>query len=108
MLFIKEALRYGFATVTALAKGTEILTHKVTFFTTETVLFARQIKHLSIKEVHLLERIYTIFQLRRRWMSRFDATSALEGLIEVKDIQLCDTVVVAEILAIMREHVKGL
>lgn len=49
-----------------------------------------------------------MFQLRRRWMSRFDATSDLEGLIEVTEIQLRDTVVVAEILAIMQDHVKRL
>jgi len=41
-------------------------------------------------------------------MSRFDATSALEGLIEARGIQLHDAVVLAERLVIMRELVKRL
>jgi len=41
-------------------------------------------------------------------MSRFDATSALEGLIEARGIQLRDAIVLVEGLVIMYELVKRL
>jgi hypothetical protein len=41
-------------------------------------------------------------------MSRFDAISALEGLIEARGIRLRDVVVLVERLVIMHELVKKL
>jgi hypothetical protein len=52
--------------------------------------------------------MHMIFWLKRRWMSRFDATSALEGLIEAREIRLDDAVALVERLVIMRELVKRL
>jgi hypothetical protein len=41
-------------------------------------------------------------------MSRFDVTSALEGLIKAKEIRLRDAIVLVERLVIMCELVKRL
>jgi hypothetical protein len=50
--------------------------------------------------------MYTIFWPKRRWTSRFDMTSALEGVVKTRGNQVRDAVGIVGRLVIMRELVK--
>ncbi len=50
--------------------------------------------------------MYTIFWPKRRWTSRFDATSALEGVVKTRGNRVRDAVGIMGRLVIMRGLVK--
>ena len=86
-----------FTTVTALAKGTEILAHEVTLLTAENRTFVRQMRHLVnaaglkrhmyVKEVHILSRKHMISWHKRR-SSRLNAISVLRSVVGTRNNQL--------------------